>query len=99
MLAVRGEALRGDSIAEDMFLDKGIVGEILVEGADDVISIAPGFVLVEIEFVAVRFGEAHEIEPVAGPAFPITGRGEKTVDNLLVGARTLIVEELLEFGG
>jgi hypothetical protein len=99
VLAVGGEALRGKAVAVDVFAEKGVVGEVLIEGADDVVAVAPGFVLVEIELVAAGFGEADEVEPVAGPAFAVSGGGEEAVDDLFVGVGAGVVEEVAELGG
>jgi hypothetical protein len=51
--------------------DELIVSDILVEGADDIVTISPRVQLVVIVFVAIRLRIADKVEPVAGPTFAV----------------------------
>ena len=82
-----------------MLFDELVVGEVLIEGANHVVAVAPGFGFFEIEFVAAGFGEANEVEPVAAPALAVVGRGEEAVDHGFVDARGGIGEEGGDLGG
>ena len=66
-----------------MFDDEAVVGKILIEGANDVVAIAPGFILIEIEFMSVGFRESDEVQPVPGPTLAVVRRCEQPVHHLL----------------
>ncbi len=83
----------GEQITSDLLLHELIVGEILVEGADHVVAITPGFLLLEIKFMAAGFRETDEIEPVPGPSLSIVRRGQQAVDNLLIRLRRFVGQE------
>ena len=83
--AVFGETRVRKKIAGDVFADKGVVGKILIESADDVVAVLPGVELVVVVFVAIGFGEANEIEPVAAPSFAVVRGGEEAIDDAGVG--------------
>jgi hypothetical protein len=78
-------------VAGDLFLDKEIVGLVGVEGADDVIAVAPGGGAFAVDGEAVGFGVADEIEPVAAPALAVARVGEEFVDLLFVGVGAGVV--------
>ena len=67
-------------VASNLLAHELIVGQIGVERLEHPIAVAPGIGDRQIEFVAPRFGIAHHIEPMAGEAFAIVGRGEELVD-------------------
>lgn len=80
-------------VAGDVFLDEEIVRLVGIEGANDVVAIAPGGGAFAVNGKAVGFGIANEIEPMAAPAFAVAGVGEEFIDLLFVGEGIGIVEE------
>ena len=80
-------------VSGDLFADELIVGHIFVEGSHDVIAIAPDERFGRIALVTVCFGVADHIHPVPRPAFSELGRGEQSVDQLLVGIGCGIVDK------
>ena len=84
-LVVRVEAGGGEEVSGDVFGDELVVGDIGVEGADDVVAVVVGVVDRVVELVAVGFGVAHEVEPVPGPALAEVGGGEEAVDRIYDG--------------
>lgn len=83
----------GDPVAGDVFGYESVVRQVCVERADDVIAIAMRLGDLEVEFVALRLGEADEVEPVPAPAFAVSGRGEQAIDDALAGGRRLVGQE------
>jgi hypothetical protein len=65
-------------VAGELLPDEAVVGEVVVEGADDVVA---------------------DVEPVLGPAFAETGRGEEAVDDFFVGVWAGVGEEGVALGG
>ena len=86
---VRAAALRAvgrrEFVAGQLLLDEVVVGLVLIEGADHVVAVSPCGRPFAVDREAVGFGEAREVEPVAGPTFAVPGIGEELVDHLLVG--------------
>ena len=73
-VAERGERLRvarEEFVAGNLFLDKAVVGLVLVIGLDDVIAVAPGGRSEVVDAEAVAVGIAHEVEPRAGHALAV----------------------------
>ena len=66
-------------VAGDVFDHELVEGQVGVEGADDVVAVAPGVGDVEVELVAVRLGVADQVEPVAAPALAVV-RGWRGAD-------------------
>ena len=58
--AVLGKA-RLEQVAGDVFLHETIVGHIVIEGADHIVTIAPHFLIHEIELVPERLRVTHQI--------------------------------------
>ena len=65
--------------------EKEIVGEVLVQGLDDPVTVAPGFLALLVEFKTVAFSETGDIEPVLCPAFAVSRRGEEPFHHLVIG--------------
>ena len=76
-----------------MFLHKTIVRHIVIEGADHVIAIAPHFLIHEIKFMPKRLRVAHQVEPMAAPAFAEVRGGEQFVHHLLKGLGRIVGHE------
>ena len=74
-------------VAGELLADKLVVGDIGVEGADQVIAIAPRLRDGGVAFAAVGVGVADEVHPVAGEVFAVTRRSQQPVDHLRVGLR------------
>jgi hypothetical protein len=78
-----GVGAAGDQITGDLFPKKLIVGHVAIERVDDPIAILVRLRHGIIRRVAARVGIAHDIEPVPTPAFPVAGRCEQTIHDLL----------------
>ena len=90
----------GEDVAGDLLADEAVVGLVRVERGDDVVAVAPGVRAELVTFETMRVGIVGDIEPVAGPAFAVTRRGQQLVDQLRVGVRRIIPDEGLDaFGG
>ena len=61
----------GEQVAGDVLGEEPVVGQVGVEGADDVVAVAPGVGDLVVELVAVRLGVADQIEPVPAPALAV----------------------------
>ena len=86
-------------IAGELFLDEAIPGLVGVEGADDIIAVAPGVRADRIRVgVAVGVGVAGDVEPMAGPAFAVCRRGEQAFDEFGVGVGRGVGDEGGGFG-
>ncbi len=72
---------RPKQIARDVFPHELVVGNIRIEGPDQVIAIPPGVRDVEVLFMPIGFGEANEVHPVARPAFTVMRRCQQTVQH------------------
>ncbi|MCX6606969.1 MAG: hypothetical protein NTV52_25770 [Acidobacteria bacterium] len=80
-------------VAGELFLEEPVEGFVGVEGVNDVVAIAEGVVAVAVVFVAAGVGIADDVEPMAGPAFAVVGRGEELVDEAGPGVGAGIVDE------
>ena len=63
-----------------MLANEEIPRNIVVDGADEVVPVAPCVRDFRITFAAVGFREAEEVHPVACPAFAEAGRCEEGFD-------------------
>ena len=96
-LAVARKPFRRQQISGDVFPGKLIVRDILIEGANQVIAIAPGVGLVVVELMAIGFCVADQIHPVASPALAVMGRGQQPVDDTSEGIWAVVVEKRPDF--
>ena len=71
------DALLRQQIAGDVLAHKLVVRHVVVEGADQVVAVAPGVVYLVIPLVAVRFRESHHIHPVPGQALAEMRRSQQ----------------------
>ena len=85
--------VRRDFVAGELLLDELRVRLVAVERPDDVVAVAPGVRPIGVLLVAVGFGVAHQVEPVAGPALAVVRAGEQAIDQLLVGVGRSVVHE------
>jgi predicted RNA-binding protein with RPS1 domain len=84
---------RIELIAGQLLQDETVVRLVPVEGADDVVAVAPGPEQVVVVLEAFRLGEADHVEPVPGPALAVAGARKEPVDEALVGVRLLVALE------
>ena len=63
-------------IAGHVFPDQLVKGQVLVEGPDQIVPIAPGSQQLVVPLVAIGLPEAHQVHPVPRPPFSQVGRGE-----------------------
>ena len=61
--------LGGDQVACDLFADKLVIRFVIVEGVNDIVSVAPGIWKSHVDFFATGFCVASDVEPIAPPAF------------------------------
>ena len=83
----RIEARVLQQVAREMLGDELVVGNVLVQGPDDVIAILPRVRDRRVELVAPGLGVADEVQPVPPPALAEPGRREQPIDQPLVGVR------------
>ena len=76
-------ARRREQVAREVLGDECVVGEIVIEGTHHVVAIRPDSRNVEVEFVPIRFREAHEIEPVTSPSHTVIRRRKEPLDDPL----------------
>ena len=81
------EARGLQQIAGELFADELVVGDVGIEGADEVIAVAPSLRDGWIAFAAMRVGVADEIHPVTGEVFAVARRGQQAVDDFGEGLR------------
>ena len=74
-------------VAGELLADELIVRDIGVEGADQVVAVAPGLRNRGITFAAVGVGVADKVHPVAGEVLAEAGRSQQPVDDLRVSLR------------
>jgi hypothetical protein len=68
-----GRGVLSERVADDLLLDEAVIGRILVEGADDVITVGPSVGPLGVHFEPVGVGIPDHIEPVLAPAFSVAG--------------------------
>ena len=72
-------------IAGDLMDDEAVEGHVLIEGPDHPVAVAPGLErlangVAGLGVAVMEVGVAYHIEPVAGPALSVCGRGQQPVD-------------------
>ncbi len=70
----------GQLVAGQLLDHETIVWLVVVERRDHLVAIAPGARLQRVALIAVRLGEPHQVEPVAGPALAIVRAGQQMID-------------------
>ena len=81
----------------ELLLHELVVRLVVVEALHHVIAIAIRIRAVHVVLVAVRFGEANHIQPVASPLFAVARRCQQPVDQLLPSVRRLIAHKRVDF--
>ena len=91
--AGRGEIRFGQEIASELFAQEDVVGQIAIEGVDDVVAIAERIRVRVVLVTAVGITVAGNVEPVSPPAFAVMRGGEEFVDDVFEGIRIRIRDE------
>ena len=89
------DAGRFEEVAGEVFEEELVVGDVGVEGADDVVTILRSIGNGGIPFAAVGLGVAEPVEPVASPAFAEAAGGEEVIDDFEVS----LLGRILSVGG
>ena len=76
---------RAHQVARDVLGQEPVVGDVGVEGADDVVAIAPGVGDGRVELVSSGLSKTDQVEPVPRPALAESWRGEQPIDQPLAG--------------
>jgi len=87
----------GEQIAGELPGHELIVRKVRIEGPNDPVAPGPGGA-VDVGLIAVSIGIASKVEPVDGHSLAEPRRGEKPVDNSLVGVGTMIFEKFIDLG-
>ena len=82
-----------DHVAGDLSPKKLVVAEVGIEGLDHPVAIPPGVGPELVAFEAVGVGVVGDVEPVAGPALTVVGRGEQAVDEFFIRIGRFIGDE------
>ncbi len=85
-------------ITGNMFGHELIVGHIGIECPDHVVAVLECLWHLKVEFVPVRLGEAHEIEPISCPAFTVVRRFEQAIYDAFISQRRIIGKKGTDFG-
>ena len=85
-------------VAGQVLADQPVVRHVVVEGADQVVAVAPGERDVGIALAAVRLAVAEQVHPVARPALAEVGRFEIAVDQVGIGRRRVVSRETGDLG-
>src|SRR6202011_3427957 len=72
--------LRRDLVAGELLEQEAVVGLVIVEGADDVISITPSLGAVRVVLETIGLGKADDIQPVLAPTLPIMRACQEALD-------------------
>ena len=86
-----------NQVARQLVADKPVIGDILVEGIDNPVSIAPGMRQRVIAVLPGGVGIPHHIQPVPTHVLAVVGRGEKRLHHTFEGlhVRSLVLHETL----
>ena len=76
-------------IACDLLANELVVGDVVVKGAHDVVTVDPGILAIKVRFGAICLGPADGIEPVLRPTLAEVRGGEEFIDELLVCLRVI----------
>ena len=73
-------------VASYLLLQEEVVGNVVVEGPDDVVPVSPGMRegrIASQPIVAIRFAVTPNIQPMPAPAFTEMRRGQESIDQSL----------------
>ena len=94
-----GRWVGGQDVAGELFADKLIERLVVLEGVDHIVAVEASFGDGIVGVVAGRVGVAHDVEPVASPAFAVVGRGEQAFDEAGPGVGRGVGQIIVDFGG
>ena len=84
------------NISRDLLLHEAPIGLVLVEGANDVITIRPGVRPGLVLVIAVRLTVMDYVEPMPRPALAIVRRSQQGIDQVFITPRIRIADERLD---
>src|SRR4029077_15092405 len=84
--------------AGDLFIDEAVEGLVGVEGADDVVAVAPDGRLEGVAFVGIGVGVAGKVEPATGETLAVRGSGEQVINYAIERVRGRVAEKGVLFG-
>src|SRR5438132_116195 len=87
MSSIGALPLCGEQVSGNMLADKLIVGEVLVERPDDIVTVAPCIKLVIVELVAIGLRESDQVQPMPSPTFDVMWRCQEPLNHPLLGIR------------
>ena len=87
----------GPGPSQRLLANKTVVRLVAVKGANHIIPVAPGVRARRVVFVAVGFGVAREVQPVAPPALAVVRGSQQTVEHFLIGIRRSVREKRVAF--
>ena len=88
-LRVGGE----EDVPGDLFLGKSGKRFVRIEGVDDVIPVGPGIRPDPVLVVSMGLRVVNRVQPVSGPAFTVSGRGQQPIHDGLIGVRRCVGQE------
>ncbi len=87
-------------VACNLFRDEARVGDVVVEGVDEVIAEAPNVVFVSVVLESFCFCVANNVHPVARPFLAVVGTCEEAFDEAWPRVGCLVGDECVDlFGG
>ena len=91
------DARAAQKITRHMFHQQLIVGNVLIQCADEVITIFPCVRNGGITFAAMGFGIPYPIHPMTCPSLAVLGRIQKGIDPCFIGHRVWVEQVAAEF--
>ena len=76
----RGGFCTGAFVSGELFADETVEGFVVVEGANDVVAVAPHTRTKLVAFIAIGVGIADDVQPEPCLAFAVMGRCEEFID-------------------
>ena len=89
---------RANQVAGNLLANELVIRQVVIEGFDDVVAIAPGVGIAMVLVVAGGVGIACDVEPMASPAFAIARRGEQAIYHAGKSSGRRVSLEGLDFG-
>ena len=80
-----------------MFFHELVVGFVIIEGLDHIVSKVPRAWTLSIGFKAITFGKAGEVKPVPRHPLAVVRTGQDTVDKFAPRLRRIIIKKLRHF--
>ncbi len=83
----------------NLFKDKAVVGFVLVEGPDYVVAVVVGIGPLVVGLEAGAVGVANDVQPMTGPAFPVTWVLKDFFNELFIGILPFVRYKSFHFFG